>query len=73
MSKRNGKGGTVHVTLQALTDGSSLAYRFVGEETTEKVSWQLYRDEIRIEQGQQIEVIASRLGYEPSPAVAVSN
>ena len=73
VSKRNGEGGTVFVTLQAQTEGSSLAYRFVGEDTTGKIGWQLYEDEIQIEQGQQIEVIASRLGYETSPAVAVRN
>lgn len=72
-SQRSGENGTVLVTLQPRTEGSSLAYRFVEEGMTGKVGWQLYQDEIRLEQGQQMEAIASRLGYAPSAAVTLRN
>lgn len=63
--------GSLLVTLQAQTEGASLAYRFGG--TNEPSGWRLYREEIRLAPGQRLEAIAERLGYAPSPAVSVAN
>ena len=73
-SRQRKADGSVLVDLQARTEGSSLAYRFVDDSQASDTSrWLLYTAPIRLEPGQRMEAVASRLGYSRSETVTVRN
>ena len=64
----------LRVTLQARTEGSSIAYRISGDEGSPAGErWLLYSDEVVLKSGQTMEAVAQRLGYAPSSTVTVEN
>ncbi len=67
--KRQLPDGAAGVTLEAATEGSSLAYRIASG--GEPSRWLLYTGEVRLERGQILEGIAARLGFDASPSVEV--
>ncbi len=75
LTKRSGPGGSLTVAVEARTEGASLAYRIVprGAETPPREGWLLYTGEVRLEPGESLEVVASRLGLADSPAVRLGN
>ena len=66
--------GSVLVSLEPQTEGSSLAYQFLeADHEGELARWLLYRGEIRLACGKALRAIAVRLGFDNSPPVTVKN
>ncbi len=74
-TQRKGADGALRVTLEVVTEGSTLAYRLLSDEDggDDSDRWLLYDDEIRVQPGQTVRAIASRLGYKRSEAVTISH
>ena len=75
LTKKTAPDGAVLVTVKAQAEGVSLAYRIVpnGSGPPPDSGWLLYTDAVRLEQGESLEAVASRLGFSDSPAVALAN
>ena len=75
LTKRPGSDGSVTVTVETQVEGASLAYRIVpkGADTPPRGGWLLYTGAVRLEQGESLEAVASRLGFPDSPAAALAN
>ncbi len=70
---RQGDGST-QIELQQRTEGSSIAYRIrEGGPANDGDRWQLYTGKVLLREGQALEAVAARLGFETSPAVSVEN
>ena len=66
--------GSVLVSLEPQTEGSSLAYQFLeADHEGELARWLLYRGEIRLACGKARRAIAVHLGFDNSPPVTVKN
>jgi len=67
--------GAVRIVLECPTEGASFGYRLVSPraEVSRQGHWQLYVDGIRLEPGQSVAAVATRLGYEDSDIVTFSN
>ncbi len=67
--------GTARVSFECPTAGASFAYRVVpsGADIGRDGPWQLYTGAIRLEQGQTVAAIATRLGYQDSQIATLSH
>jgi uncharacterized sulfatase len=76
VSSRQEGDGTMWVSLEAQTEGASLAYRVVGSDSENqetKDRWLLYTDTVRLGSGLSLQAVSARLGFENSPPVTVKN
>lgn len=60
------------VTISSATEGASIGYRRQGE-AVPWMGWDLYSGPLRLEPGEQIEIVAHRLGYAPSETVTYTH
>lgn len=67
-------GGSLWVSLQARTEGASIAYR-IAEDAGAPADqrWLLYTERVKLPRGSSLEAVASRLGFERSAVETVSN
>lgn len=68
--------GSVWVSLTAQTEGASLAYRITPKNNAggqASGGWLLYSGRVRLGQGESLEAVAARLGFENSPPATVTN
>ena len=60
------------VTISSATEGASIGYRRQGE-AVPWIAWNLYSGPLRLEPGEQIEIVAHRIGYTPSETVTYTH
>lgn len=60
------------VTISSATEGASIGYRRQGEAEPWS-GWRLYSGSLRLEPGEQVEIVAHRLGYTPSETVTYTH
>ena len=60
------------VTISSATEGASIGYRRQGESAPWS-GWRLVSGPLRLEPGEQIEIVAHRLGYAPSETVTYTH
>ena len=60
------------VTIASATEGASIGYRRQGE-AVPWIGWNLYSEPLRLDPGEQIEIVAHRLGHAPSETVTYTH
>ena len=75
LSTSNTSDGALMVTVKAQDEGASVAYRVIpkGGEAPRRGGWLLYTDPVRIERGESLEAVASRVGFANSQAATLAN
>lgn len=66
------EGDGAEVMIASDTEGASIGYRRQGEGVP-WIGWNLYTGPLRLEPGEQIEIVAHRLGYAPSETVTYTH
>ena len=66
------EGDDAEVMIASDTDGASIGYRRQGEGVP-WIGWNLYTGPLQLEPGEQIEIVAHRLGYAPSETVTYTH
>ena len=62
------------VRIVSMTGGATIAYKIYTAETEkDKLSWQLYREPVALEQGQTLTAVAHRIGFLRSQEVNLEN
>lgn len=66
------EGDDAEVMIASDTEGASIGYRRQGEGLP-WIGWNLYTGPLQLEPGEQIEIVAHRLGYAPSETVTYTH
>ena len=57
------------ISLNSLTDGSSIGFKLIKKDAPEPKSWNIYLEPFELKSGDSLQVIAHRIGFKPSKII----